>query len=548
MTNLLGALPARQDISGEVGERGDNNQRRSGEVGERGDNNRHRSGEVEEAEEKAEATEEGIRCDTDEGESVSLLAGPLGVYGWGELDTVLLAAVASEAPLLLVGSHGCAKSFFLEKLAGELGLRFRFYNASLINYDDLVGIPMPSEDRKRLEYITTPTAIWDAEVVFLDEINRTKPELQNKLFPIIHEKRVQGTFLDKLRFRWAAMNPPVPDADFDEVTYLGAEPLDTALADRFAFIVEVPAWNELSHESRMSILHDRRRGSRPFPVPIDRLVGTCRQELDILREHPPEHVCAYLILLWDELRKVGVTLSTRRMSMLFENIMATHAAVSTLKHPTGEEDVADWNTSVWQALQHSLPQRAQGTAPELLKIRAAHLQAWTLMNQTRGSEEYLLLTISDSVERACEALKRRHTLSPETVGTALINFLSDTDDSAQRNARALALYTATQQRCVLAAPVLDAMANQLEGIFDALAFPEIPRCDYEYLAGLYEEIPDTLPPMELMLRHYDGNLGRRVYEKTQSVRDCKRAIKEFRDLLKRLTRVIDTGKKENNHE
>ena len=45
---------------------------------------------------------------------------------------------------------------------------FRFYNASLINYDDLVGIPLPDETQTSLRYITTPTAIWDAEVVFVD--------------------------------------------------------------------------------------------------------------------------------------------------------------------------------------------------------------------------------------------------------------------------------------------------------------------------------------------------------------------------------------------
>ena len=97
--------------------------------------------------------------------------------------------------------------FILERLAQVLGLEYRFYNASLINYDDLVGIPLPTEDRKSLHYISTASSIWDAEIVFVDEINRTKPELQNKLFPIIHEKRVQGIPLDKLRYRWAAMNP-----------------------------------------------------------------------------------------------------------------------------------------------------------------------------------------------------------------------------------------------------------------------------------------------------------------------------------------------------
>jgi MoxR-like ATPase len=127
----------------------------------------------------------------------SLLTRPLGLLGWERLEPVLLAARTTREPLLLIGRHGTAKSFLLERLAQALGLVYRFYNASLINYDDLVGIPLPDETQSSLRCITTPTAIWDAEVVFVDEINRTRPDLQNKLFPIIHEQ--VHSILDKCK-------------------------------------------------------------------------------------------------------------------------------------------------------------------------------------------------------------------------------------------------------------------------------------------------------------------------------------------------------------
>ncbi len=188
----------------------------------------------------------------------SLLTQPLGLEGWAHLEPVVLAALASGDPLLLIGRHGTAKSFLLERLAESLALEFRFYNASLVNYDDLVGIPVPDETQTSLRYISTPSAIWDAEVVFIDEISRARPELQNKLFPIIHERRIQGIRLEKLRYRWAAMNPPPDEDTDDEPAYHGAEPLDPALADRFAFIIEVP-W--LGHP------HGRGpKGDSPRPV------------------------------------------------------------------------------------------------------------------------------------------------------------------------------------------------------------------------------------------------------------------------------------------
>ena len=54
----------------------------------------------------------------------------LGVFGWGELDEIVVASLAIEAPLLLVGEHGTSKSMVVERLADALGLAFRHYNAS----------------------------------------------------------------------------------------------------------------------------------------------------------------------------------------------------------------------------------------------------------------------------------------------------------------------------------------------------------------------------------------------------------------------------------
>ena len=102
----------------------------------------------------------------------------------------ILAALATESPLLLIGPHGSAKTLVLTRLAEALGLAHRHYNASLLNFDDLVGFPVP--ENGRLVYLQTPATIWDAESVLFDEISRCRPELQNKLFPIVHERIVQG--------------------------------------------------------------------------------------------------------------------------------------------------------------------------------------------------------------------------------------------------------------------------------------------------------------------------------------------------------------------
>src|SRR5450759_4450061 len=104
----------------------------------------------------------------------------LGLIGLDGLEPVVVAAVAAELPILLIGPHGTGKSLLLLRVAEALGLAWRHYNASLLSYDDLVGYPVP-DGRGGLDWLRTPATIWDAEAVFLDAINRCPPELQKKL-------------------------------------------------------------------------------------------------------------------------------------------------------------------------------------------------------------------------------------------------------------------------------------------------------------------------------------------------------------------------------
>jgi MoxR-like ATPase len=99
---------------------------------------------------------------------------------------------------------------------------------------------MPDDDGG-IRYAAPPGAIWGAEAVFFDEIGRCRPETANKLFPIIHERRIQGLSLERLRFRWAATNPPpeaqaghAADAEGASLLYEGVESLDPATGGRVA--------------------------------------------------------------------------------------------------------------------------------------------------------------------------------------------------------------------------------------------------------------------------------------------------------------------------
>ena len=128
----------------------------------------------------------------------------LGVYGFDRFETAILAALVTEDPLLLVGRSGTGKTFLLNTLSEALGLEHRHYNASLISFDDLVGFPYPDEAHATVRFLETPATVWGAESVLIDELSRCKPEHQNRLFSLVHERKLQGLPLRRLRYRWAA--------------------------------------------------------------------------------------------------------------------------------------------------------------------------------------------------------------------------------------------------------------------------------------------------------------------------------------------------------
>ena len=289
----------------------------------------------------------------------------LGVYGYGDVEPIVLAALVTGDPLLLVGRAGTGKTFLLNSLSEALQLEHRHYNASLIAFDDLVGFPYPEPDTNGIRYLETPATVWKAESVLVDEINRCKPEHQNRLFSLVHERRIQGLKLEKLRYCWAAMNPvSIEQNGLD--SYTGCEPLDSALADRFAFVVTVADWEELSREDQRRIADPRGDGAISRD---DGSLASFIEEAGVrfagrLRE-PDAMVIDYCREAATALGEAGLRVSPRRVRQLVRNILAVES-VSKLPRER-----------VFQlALRWSLPQRTGTQPPGEEVVRAAHRTAW----------------------------------------------------------------------------------------------------------------------------------------------------------------------------
>ena len=396
----------------------------------------------------------------------SLVTAPLGLYGWTELEPILLAALVSEEPLLLVGPHGCAKSFVLERLAESLGLAFRCYNASLINYDDLVGIPMPDDTRTSLHFLAGPECIWDAEVVFIDELNRTRPDLQNKLFPIIHERRVQGRPLEKLRYRWAAMNPPPSEEDLADDSagaYLGAEPLDAALADRFPFIVPVPAWRDLGEAEQRQVLADQFQGRHEFPVAIADLIAEAKAEYRRLQADLPQRLVSFVLSVVPRLQGANFDVSTRRATMLLRCILAVHAARLVLARRTAAEEAPSMEGSVLLAVRNALPDRARRPLSEA-QITGLCREAWTDSALSADDPMRAILHEADPQKRLEKLVPMHESFDASQVAKIVCRGIA-TAKPPLRRGLALATYLALRGRADLPASTMELLANEVAPVF-----------------------------------------------------------------------------------
>lgn len=372
----------------------------------------------------------------------------LGILGWKKLEPVLLAALATELPLLLVGGHGTGKSLIVERTAAALGLAFRHYNASLLNYDDLVGIPLPDERGTGLQFRYTPGAIWDAEFAFFDEISRCRPDLQNKLFPIVHERRVAGIALERLRFRWAAMNPPAPlDAEASGTAYLGSEALDLALADRFVFVVRAPDWRDLSKTDRLALVSGFRADASGVDLPD--LVAQCATRCARIEEDDGPRIATYIVALVDLLAAQDLRLSPRRARVLAQAVAAVHAArivTGVISQQTLVRNVrsADLATSAEIALLNGLPQQAEEVPPSRAMLHAAHTQAWAVSGLDDRDPMKAVLEEPDLLKRV--TLGDRLGLVDRDLSQLVTQALAGQPSDARRVAVGTALFLAYRER------------------------------------------------------------------------------------------------------
>ena len=131
--------------------------------------------------------------------------------------TELLAiAIDANRPVLLMGAPGTAKTATIEAIAVARGAYLEVLIASAQDPTTILGIPMPTEDRKYTEptmpgwarRINAAAAEGRPTILFLDELTTVPPSVAAPLLGIVQSRRSDGWTLPADTRIIAAANPP----------------------------------------------------------------------------------------------------------------------------------------------------------------------------------------------------------------------------------------------------------------------------------------------------------------------------------------------------
>lgn len=199
-----------------------------------------------------------------------MLLSKIGIHGIPlDQQIALFSSLTLGEPALLIGRHGTAKTAIIDGIGAalreydrarhpndpETWFNYQIYDASKVNFEDLIGIPNPKALREgRMEFINAPSTVWDKGMVCFDEFSRQLPERQNNIFELIRSRRCVGIKVPKLLYILNAMNP---------MSYKGTEELDEALIDRHLYFIFFKDFNEMAADVKQLIIEAIGRDDAP---------------------------------------------------------------------------------------------------------------------------------------------------------------------------------------------------------------------------------------------------------------------------------------------
>jgi len=153
-----------------------------------------------------------------------------------------------DQPILLKGGHGIGKSQILNQIGASLGYDrvITLFLGQAADAGDIIGLPtrIPVEINGEQTFVTdfAPPKWWPRDmsekvIIFLDELNRGKPEIMQCIMDMVLNRKLNGRDLPPMTRIVGAMNP-IDDG------YYQVEDLDPAFVDRWNIYDFRPAVDE----------------------------------------------------------------------------------------------------------------------------------------------------------------------------------------------------------------------------------------------------------------------------------------------------------------
>jgi len=369
----------------------------------------------------------------------------IGIYGMEKVESAILAGLVTGDPVLLVGSHGTAKTLLCSRLAKALGIAFWAYDASKALFEDVLGFPDPTSlARGQVEYVPTPISIWGKEFVLIDELSRANPSMQNKWLEIIRSRRMMGKSLPELKYIFAAMNPP---------TYLGTHPLDEALAGRFAIIIPIPGIVEMPEESVCRIMTHVSEDDAPMlkinserishkDIELAEFVKACQKHLKSFSSDLSRKLGGYVMAVSKFLASREIYLDGRRLGMVWRTLQA-YLAVEMEKLKI--EEGRDFSEAIENSLDYFVKEALSFTMPfialdkELAEVtlKSAHYYALPLLNG--GTPKNIVIFSKDPYLAVEVFIRNANQMLPEEIKASITQFISKAKSLGEQELRAKAI-------------------------------------------------------------------------------------------------------------
>ena len=247
----------------------------------------------------------------------------IGVLGFDPLEKVILAALLTEEPMLIIGKPGTDKANLLAYISQALGLSFKKVNAALTCKLALTGMPVIKDNEDKITFIRSRSSVWKDEALVFDLINETKPKCFGLISSILFDKQIYGYSLDKLQYRWATMEDTnLFNRDMTAFKRQNIY-LEEELVENFGFIIDAPTWESFSvEEKNEGFLTGFTQPVREINEELIAFINKLKPLYEEQLLFPKIQLAGYASQVTSMMNKGGVYISVQRSMHLLRNFIA----------------------------------------------------------------------------------------------------------------------------------------------------------------------------------------------------------------------------------